>query len=1058
MMETEKTNLLEARGGAMRGKDLAKWAVGVLATVLFAALVGSVGGVLEIVSVATNGTQGDNDVRNTPSVSATGRFVAFESTANSLLPASNGIDVYLRDTCMGAPVGCTPATTRISVASDGVTDGDNQSSEPRITPDGRFVAFRSSADNIVLGNTTLGFDSYVRDTCFGAPAGCVPATIQVSVANNGTQFVTQCRPAISTDGRFVAFCSNLNPPVAGLSPGIIMRDTCVGAPAGCVPSTFMVSLDNAGTPGNASGVGDNSMVSMSPDARFVTFVSASTNLVTGDTNNSHDVFLRDTCIGAVGCTPSTIRVSVANDGSQSSFGCDDDDPAVSDDGRFVAFSCGANLLPGDTNPNGFVRIFLRDTCIGASGCVPSTTRVSVLPNGSFGSGDHHDLSASSTGRFVAFSSTSNSLITGDGNSGEDIFVRDTCAGAAPGCMPSTGLVSVRSDGVAANGDSSHTAITPNGLLVAFASTANNLVANDTNGFEDFFLGSVFSVTGTGADLSIAQTDAPDPVTLGQGNVTYTVTVSNAGPASATAVTLTDTMPASATFVTATASQGSCPAPAAGVLTCNLGTINNGANATISIVVTPTAAGTMNNSVSVTAAESDPTLPNTATAATTVSAVQADLVVTNTDSPDPVNVGSNVTYQILVFNAGPSAATAVNLTDTLPAGLTFVSGVPTTGTCTGTTTVNCNLGTINSGSSATVAIVALATASAAASVSNTATATSTVADPNAANNSATATTAVTTSANISVTITSAPNPVAQGSNITYTVVVSNAGPSSAANVTATMAVPANTTFVSATATAGTCTLAAGTITCTIGTLANGASVTATVIVTATGIGTVSAIVNVASTTSDPTPGNNSATPSTSTTVNAAGTATDFGLTVTPMSQSVVAGLGTNFTATATPTPAGATFPNAVTFTCLPAQTQGVGASCTNPTVTVASGGTTATATFQVVAVPSAYVIPMNDGPRQTPWRQIPWPMTILWVLSLSLVAAGFAGRRLTTATAPRQHQWGYCYSLGLALLALSTVMTQAACGNGAAPRGPVNVTITATSGSISRTSTVTVTLQ
>ncbi|HSH17148.1 MAG TPA: DUF11 domain-containing protein, partial [Verrucomicrobiae bacterium] len=118
---------------------------------------------------------------------------------------------------------------------------------------------------------------------------------------------------------------------------------------------------------------------------------------------------------------------------------------------------------------------------------------------------------------------------------------------------------------------------------------------------------------------------------------------------------------------------------------------------------------------------------------------ADLAVTKLDTPDPVNIGANITYDITVTNNGPVDATGVTLTDTLPAGVTFVSATPSQGTCSGTVTVNCDLIDILAGSSATVTLVV--TANAVGSVSNTASATATEVDFNLANNSATATTTV-----------------------------------------------------------------------------------------------------------------------------------------------------------------------------------------------------------------------------------------------------------------------------------------------------------------------------
>lgn len=120
-----------------------------------------------------------------------------------------------------------------------------------------------------------------------------------------------------------------------------------------------------------------------------------------------------------------------------------------------------------------------------------------------------------------------------------------------------------------------------------------------------------------ADLSITKTDSPDPVTAGS-SLTYTITIANNGPNTATGVTLTDTLPGSVTFVSSTPSQGFCSGAA--VVTCSIGSLANSASATVAIVVTPTAAGTITNTASVTAAVTDTnTANNSATQSTTVSA-------------------------------------------------------------------------------------------------------------------------------------------------------------------------------------------------------------------------------------------------------------------------------------------------------------------------------------------------------------------------------------------------------------------------------------------------------
>ncbi|MCP5015171.1 MAG: DUF11 domain-containing protein, partial [Ketobacter sp.] len=168
-----------------------------------------------------------------------------------------------------------------------------------------------------------------------------------------------------------------------------------------------------------------------------------------------------------------------------------------------------------------------------------------------------------------------------------------------------------------------------------------------------------------ADLSVGKVDALDPVTVGD-DVTYTVTVANAGPDTALAVTLTDTLPVGVIFGSAT---GGC-SEAGGVVSCDLGSVAAGGSASVTIVVTSTAAGVLTNTASVGSATADPDGGNNATSEdTTVEAPPAaDLSVTKLDALDPVTVGDDVTYTVTVANAGPDTALAVTLTDTLPVGV------------------------------------------------------------------------------------------------------------------------------------------------------------------------------------------------------------------------------------------------------------------------------------------------------------------------------------------------------------------------------------------------------
>ena len=186
-------------------------------------------------------------------------------------------------------------------------------------------------------------------------------------------------------------------------------------------------------------------------------------------------------------------------------------------------------------------------------------------------------------------------------------------------------------------------------------------------------------------------------------ITYTIAVENGSTATRTNVTVVDTLPAGLTFVSATPSQGTCVNTPP--VTCSLGAIAGGGSASVEVVAAAPSAGTFINSASVTATETDQDPSNNAATMTTVVTVQtrnADVSVTQIGSPATValgTIGVNVTYTLTVTNNGPQSATGVMLSDPLPAGMTFVSAVPSQGSCTGTAIVTCALGVMANGGSA-----------------------------------------------------------------------------------------------------------------------------------------------------------------------------------------------------------------------------------------------------------------------------------------------------------------------------------------------------------------------
>ena len=345
-----------------------------------------------------------------------------------------------------------------------------------------------------------------------------------------------------------------------------------------------------------------------------------------------------------------------------------------------------------------------------------------------------------------------------------------------------------------------------------------------------------------ADLSVTKVDTPDPVTSGT-NLTYTITVSNAGPSDAASVSLADTLPAGTTFVSLSSPGGwSCTTPAVGAggaVSCSVASMAAGSAVfTLTVAVGPSVAdGTvLSNTATVSSSTSDPNPGNESATATTTVTATADLSVTKIDTPDPVSAGANLTYTITVNNSGPSDASA-SLSDTLPAGTTFVSlAAPGGWSCTtpavgGTGTVNCSNAAMAAGTAAfTLTVNVGSTVANGTVITNTAAVTPSKTDGNPANDSATATTTVSNGATLTATKT-ASGTFVPGSNVTYTLVLTNTSTHTQGDNPGNELIdvlPSQLTLVSASATSGSAvaTVATNTVTWN-GSIPGGGSVTITI---------------------------------------------------------------------------------------------------------------------------------------------------------------------------------------------------------------------------------------
>jgi Tol biopolymer transport system component len=410
-----------------------------------------------------------------------------------------------------------PNTERVSLSGTGVQgNGDSPdvggAEAPSISRHGRYVAFSSSASNLVLGDTNDLRDVFLRDRQTGS-------TLRYSVSSQGVQANGMSRnPSVSATGRYVAFysdASNLVRRDTNARGDVFVHDRITG-------KTIRVSVRADGGQANRGGFDP----AISGDGLHVAFVSTSWNLVSGDTNNRDDVFVRD--LGG----NTTERVSISSSGSQTTTAHQTGRPSISGDGRYVAFDSDASDLVDDEAPHGIANVFIRDRAIGTTqhvgffknqigmdirfiygGTDPSisadgryvsydneaedvdgapgrhvylydrvvdrTVRVTLTPDGERANGRSFRSSISADGRYVTFVSLASDLVSDDTDL-EDVFRWERTTGVIQ-------QMSVNNDGVGGDNESRAAAISGDGLHVAFGSWATNLVPGDTNGHGDTFV-------------------------------------------------------------------------------------------------------------------------------------------------------------------------------------------------------------------------------------------------------------------------------------------------------------------------------------------------------------------------------------------------------------------------------------------------------------------------------------------------------------------------------------------------------------------------------------------
>jgi uncharacterized repeat protein (TIGR01451 family) len=845
---------------------------------------------------------------------AVGGLPLFTCTTPTFAPGTVNFTVVLKAEQDLIGINDTTVTTSFSVNGTGDDTNDNNNTEAEntayVTPDADMsVSVTDSPDPVFQdGNIT-----YTVQVSNSGPNAATSATMSVYNAS-GLGFVSVTEPAgwscaEPAAGAFVQF-SCTNPSLASGATSIftvvVTTDTIYyGNTEGTITTSFSAG-SGVSDPNNANNTDIETTAYVTPDADMAVTVTDSPDPVFPDGTITYTVQVTnngpDTATNATMSAHNTSGLGFVSVTEPAGWSCTEPAP-----GAFVQFSCtNPSFASGATST--FTLVATTDTVYYGNAEGTISTAFSVGSNQA-DPNNPNNVEIESTAYVTPDADMSVAVtdspdpVFPDGNITYTINVANTGPDAAPNAalnIFNNGSLQYESVSAPAGWNCTPPAVgsapTFSCTLASFPSGSNvvftlvvkaeqdNLGINDGTVSTSFSVGSAVAdpdntdnvetentayVT-PDADMTVAVTDSPDPV-FPDGNITYTINVGNSGPDAAPNATLTIFNSSTLQFQSISAPAGwSCTAPAVnGIVnfSCTNPSFASGSNVVFTLVAQADATingindSTIATTFAVSSNVSDPNNANNQeTENTAYVTPDADLAVTNADSPDPVSPGGTITYTQSVRNDGPDAAPNASFTQTLPASVGFQSiSAPAGWNCAtpavgASGAITCTNPSLASGVTANFTVVVTVLANS-GTVSNTVTASSTAQDPDPLDNSATVTTTILapTVADLGITKTTQSDNAAPGANVLYTITLTNSGPDAAANVVVTDTLPASLLFQSISEPAGfDCTTpavgASGTITCTAASMAASTTATFTLIVEVAGNAT-GTINNTATATSD-----------------------------------------------------------------------------------------------------------------------------------------------------------------------------------------------------------------